>query len=96
MTEMKPKVLGVFKEIELIAQEVHIKLGGEHPAGDSEYYVVDGDPDVTETMTCTDMVCSTTEAKLPSRLEAFQVKFVLPREMRLANEVNVKLRRQAK
>ncbi len=96
MKKDKPKVIGVYKELDLIAQEVHIKLGGEHPAGDSEYYVVDGDPDVTETMTCTDMVCSTTEAKFASRLESFQVKFVLPREMRLADEVNVRLRRQAR
>jgi len=96
MNPNEPKILGVFKELDLIAQEIHIKLGGEHPAGDSEYYVVDGDPDVTETMTCTDMVCSTSEAKFPGRIESFQVKFVLPRNIRLANEVNMRIRRQAR
>ena len=92
----KPKVLGVFKELDLIAQEVHIKLGGEHPAGDSEFYVVEGDPDVTETMTCSDMACLTTEAKFPGKLKSFQIRCVLPRNIRLADEVKTRIRRQAK
>lgn len=95
MEVQKPKILGVFKELDLIATEINVKLGGEHPAGDSEYYVVEGDPDVTETMTCTDMVCSTTEAKFPGKIQSYQVKFVLPREIRLADKVGLKLRRKA-
>jgi len=94
MSEEKPKIIGVFKELDLIAREIHIKLGSEHPNGDSEYYVVDGDPDVTETMTCTDMVCSTSEAKFPGRMESFQVKCVLPRNIKLANELRINLKRQ--
>lgn len=91
-----PKVLGVYKELDLIAKEVHIKLGGEDPEGDSEYYVVEGDPDVTETMTCTDCVCSTSEAKFAGRIQSMQVRFVLPRNLRLADEVRVRVRRQSR
>ena len=90
----KPKILGVFKELDLIATEINLKLGGENLAGDSEYYVVDGDPDVTETMTCTDMVCSTSQAKFPGKIESFQVKYVLPKNIRLADQVTIRLRRK--
>jgi hypothetical protein len=95
MIEQKPKIIGIYKELNLIAKEVHIKLGRENADDDSEVYVVDPDPNVTETITCTDCVCSHGEFNIKDRLESFQVKFVLPKTLRLAENVNINLKRRS-
>lgn len=93
----KPKIVGVFKELNLIAQEINVKFAREDDDGDSEYYYVDADPDVTETVTCTDCVCSSTEARFKDRISSYQMRFVLPNSFRIADKVNINLiRKRAK
>lgn len=92
MKDKAPKIHALYKAIEIIGREVHFKLPTEDGNGDSEYYWVDPDPGVTETMTCTDMVCSTSEAKFLGPVQSFQTRLVLPVGGKFADEVNIKVR----
>lgn len=100
----KPKIIGVYKELDLIGKEIHLRAAGDDDDDDdgSVYYVVEPDPGVTETMTCTDMVCSTSEAifkdkgRPPEKGISLQIKTVLPQSLKLADEVKVSIRKSKK
>ena len=97
MKSEKPKVIAVFKEMDLIAQEIHLKLRAEENDNDgSEVYTVEPDPGVTETITCTDCVCSTTEAKFLDRVQSFQVRAVLPKSIKPAESITITMRKSSK
>lgn len=91
--ENKPKVVRVFNELDLIAPEVRINLGKEDSGEGEYYYVVDPDPNVTETITCTEMVCSSSQIKFVDKINSIETKMVLPSTIRFGNEVKVNLRR---
>ncbi len=87
-----PEVKAVYQEVSLIAREVHIKLGGEEPNGDSEYYVVEGDPDVTECVEATDMVVTQTQCRFQHPMQSNEIRFVLAPDVRLANDIRLRVR----
>jgi len=93
----KPKIERVYRELELIGNSMHLYLGtgprAECTYTDSMTCTVDPDPGATETMTCTDMVCSTSEAKFKDKIQAMNIKLVVPETVRFAEEVAVRVRR---
>lgn len=92
--ELNPKIIGVYKELSLIGNEIHLKLGDEYNEGASEVYTIDPDPNVTETITCTDCVCSTTTPpEFKNKFNSFQVKFILPKTLCFADDVNISLKK---
>ncbi len=93
-TILEPKIIGVYKELHLIANEINIKLGRDGLSEDSEYYYVDPDPDVTETITCSDCVCHSAEIKFEDRVDSCQIRFVLPKTMKLSEDLTVNVRRK--
>lgn len=90
--QKKPKVVAVYKEIELIGREIHLKL--EDDDDGSEYYWVDPDPGVTETITCSDMVCSSGDFRFREKIISFPMKLVLPSTVKFADEVTVKIQKR--
>lgn len=97
MGKEAPKVEAVFTEMELIGREMLLRLGDDDDDDDDDgsvIVVIDPDPGVTETITCTEMVCSSSSFALP--LSSFEAKFLLPEGARLADTTKVHLRRSKK
>lgn len=92
--EEKPKVISVIEEIELTGKELHLKVAD----GDDDtpvVYVVEPDPGVTETITCTSMVCSHQILHRGDEVinpNPMRVQFVLAPDVRLAKDVRVKFK----
>lgn len=91
-----PRIVHVYKELDLIAKEVNLRFSDDDDDG-SVVIIVDPDPDVTETITCTDCVCSSSRFKFAEeRINPPEIKFLLPKTIKLAEEVKVTLRKSAK
>lgn len=93
-----PKIEGVFKDLELIGRDIRLRLprednGNGNGDGDgSVTVVVDPDPGVTETITCTEMVCSSSSFRIP--IEEVEMKLVLSKEVQMADTAEVRLHRK--
>lgn len=92
-----PKVEAVFSEMELVGAEFTIRRGVVFEDDDDDdddggpiTVIVDPDPGVTETITCTEMVCSSSE--FASELASFEARFVLPENVQLPDTVTVRMR----
>lgn len=100
--EEKPKILAVMDEIALVGKEIHLRYAGDDDDDDdddSEVYYVDPDPNVTETITCTSMVCSSQSFNRGDEVvnpNPLRVQFVLAPNVRLAKEVSIKFRKSMK
>lgn len=92
----KPKIIGIYKELSLIGQEIHIKLARSENDDSVSYVSGDGDGDppcVTGSITYTEGICIGTEVSFKDKIKSLQVRFVVPRSTELADEVRIKLRR---
>lgn len=96
MEAEKPKIISTFSQLELLGKKFTIATCTDAPVEDSVVYHCDPDPGVTETITCTDMVCSSSEIRFKESPLVFETKLVVPRTMRFADEVKVTLRRTGK
>ncbi|MDJ0762344.1 MAG: hypothetical protein QNJ97_05090 [Myxococcota bacterium] len=85
----KPEVLRVFDEMELVGEEIHLKLGKGKEIGEQMYYTDMGD--AKKGMICTPMTCTKIESI--ENFKSFQIKSVLHDNSALANEVKVKVKR---
>jgi hypothetical protein len=94
MADESPKIEAVFNEVELVGTEFHLRFEDDDDDDGPITVIVDPLPGVTETITCTEMVCSSQEFALP--VSTFETKFVLPPEARLADTTTVHLRRSKK
>lgn len=89
MKPEKPKVLKVFDEIDLIGEEIHLKLGKAREIGEQMYYSTMGDS--KKGMVCSPMTCTKVESI--ENFKSFQIRAVLHDNSSLADDVKVRVRR---
>lgn len=92
MKPEKPEVLKVFTEMELIGEEIHLKLGRGKDYGEQMFYS-DLGSDAKKGMVCAPATCTKTSSI--ENFKSFQIRAVLENNAALADNIEVKIKRSS-